>query len=307
MRSTEKEKFERELSSVKSELNVEQKTKAILEDKVSSLEKKSLYKLSVEEDIHRSLVASLSTITTSPDWKSLVSSGALLFEETLDLLESRTDSKAIGEAIVKLLGNIRVLIDELKRSHAIHDELQSQCTMLSSQAQVSHEELEQLRHEASENSHLRSDLMDANQRIELAERERDEKVDSIKRLEADLQAARSAELEFSRQLETTQSEVKGEMDNSIQRWTMEKSNAEANAESVLSKLQSIWEMMERAMGSDQASEIETDTAYSEEGGSEKLGVATLRASSSMVDEIVRRRSEASELSSKLTSSDRMPK
>lgn len=303
-RITERENADQDLTLIKAELGAEHKSRALLEEKMITMEKVSIGRQTMQEEVRRILVSSMSSAQNSTSIFSLIENDVVDFSETLDILSSSEDANVVAQSVMKFCAAAQVVFVEFGRCYSALQESNTHYSQISARLLEADAEIQELRQQANGNSEIEAELKSLSQRAESGERESENQAHVISQLEEELQTASLTKVQQTHQLQTMQEEMRREVDESARQWASDRAVAEQNADAVMTKLQSIWGMLERAIGVEQAREIWDDADYNEDtNNTENIGLAALRATASVVAEVGRKRSEVSELGVKLRSSD----
>lgn len=209
----------------------------------------------------------------------------------------------VHKAATTLCEVTRILCEEYAKSNGSRKELESKYSDTSEQLQRVTSELLTARKLADEVANARCEADEARRDVELLKSEKREREIGYAELQQQLEVALNKEGELLHQLNSLGEEFRLEREKTGNRWSKAKAEADEISDRVLSKLRSVWGMLEKCIGEEQAQILYEELSHDEDSESNSMEVITLRGTALVVAELNRRRAEASDMVRRLESVD----
>lgn len=296
-----REKLTREIELVKAELSTSEQSQAEVDGKL----------LEIREELHTYIVA-------MDGIKSAILSCLRSGKSRLDTLSSDAELRAqwpdvdslgnVSEGCKEVLELVSKCCDATLNLCSAHSRSLQSSETTSAQYQVLVDRVNTLQMERDDLfrlnddiARLDSELEESRRHVDLLEGEKSSLQSAYADVEERVRVSLAREGELEERVELLKIEMKEEIERNSQQWSEQKSIADQASERVVSKIMSIWNMLEKSMGADQASSMVSESEY-EDGDameSDRYCVLALRATASIVAEVDRRRSELQDLEQKL--------
>lgn len=301
--SVEKEKASRDLASIQSRVLNEQQSKVVLEKKVSSAAEEVDEARSTIDAIRRAIVSCLESGNTHLGYSLVDEDSTFSWSGVGQFSVGDHGSKESLQSVEKFCEAMQGLFMAYGKCEFGRKEMEGNCAMLTAQLEAAELEIQNLRSCGEDTSRLKDDLDEAWRRAEEAEKERNSNGYRLAEVETQLHGALTKESEFSHQLTCMQKEMRKEFDESIQRWTEERARGDQHIEALVSKLQSIWDLLQKCIGDDQVGNLVNDVSYGDGEETDRVGILALRATASVVADVDRNRDGVRDLSEKLENAE----
>lgn len=308
----------KEIESIQSNLFNVQHSKESLQEQQGSMERELVGLKSNADNIEKAVMVCLDEGRMSLAY-SLTREGAVLSWPSSDEVLGVTDGAlSVSRSVELLCQVVQGLCEAHEACCTSQKELEDTCSSVTSQLQMSEAEIQNLREKGEEVSRLKEDIDEAWHRAEAAETERNGNALKLADVDGQLQTSLRKETEFSQQLAIMKEQmrveleegrqqmterIRIELDESTRRLAEEKAIADQNTETLVTKLQSIWGLLQKCIGEDQFEDLVEDANDSDGRQAERLSLLVLRASASVVAEVDRNREEASNFSEKLDNAE----
>lgn len=224
----------------------------------------------------------------------------LAWPETLTFGEGYNEANKAAAALCEVT---RILCEEFAKSIGSQKELKTKYSETNEELQRTASELLAVRKLANEAGNTQSEADEAFKKVEAMKLEKREREIAYAELQQQFEAALNKEYELLQQLDSLQEQYKLEREETNNRLSEDNSRADRVLERVLSKLQSVWDMIEKCIGEEQIQFLYEQLDQGEELEYSSVEVIALRGTALVVAELNRRRAEASDMERRLEHTD----
>lgn len=213
------------------------------------------------------------------------------------------DYNAIKNAAITLCEVTRSLCENLAKSSGSRKELEEKYAVTVEEIRKCTSELQEFRNVEEELRNVRGEMEEARRQVEFYEHENMEQSRLLESSQLKLEVASEKETQLSFEMECLRDQLTAECETLKLELSNEKTADKESYELVVSKLQSIWDMLQKCVGAEQVQALRGDSGMYENSAVHDIGVIALRGTALVVAEVNRLRNDISDITDKMESAE----
>lgn len=288
------------IKSAENTIMEEQQGRKEAEDKISILEKRiSECNVNIRE-IRSAITSCLNLGKVALENSPLSEGPEFVWSEILTFGEGYNEP---NKEVAALCEVTRIISEQFAQSNEYRKELETKYSETNEELQRTTSELLAAQKLVNEAGNAKSEVDEAFKQVEMMKLEKREREIASAALQQQFEEALNKKYELLQRLDSLQEQYKLEREETNNRTSEDSARADRVLKQVLSKLQSVWDMIEKCIGEEQVQFLYEQLDQGEELEYSSVEVIALRGTALVVAELNRRRAEASDMERRLEHTD----